>query len=153
MFKYFKLRHASCGVRDTNFTSDTENVRLGDFSYTWNEPGACTGVIDSYDACEFTDTTGITSKITRRCDAVGITTPRVLHVGGAISIEAILKVLEPSGHGAIDAVEGAVWRVERNGAVDFLGKYVRHEKEDGKYLNGVDGIVREPIYNWHPNQT
>lgn len=95
----------------------------------------------------------LAADVASRCAAVGITTPRVIHVGGAISIEAILKVLEPSGHGAIDAVEGAVWRVERNGAVDFLGKYVRHEKEDGKYLNGVGGIVRVPIYNWHPNQT
>jgi len=62
----------------------------------------------------------------------------------------MLAVLEPSGHGAIDPVEGAVWRCERNGVVDFLGKYVRQDKEDGKYLNGVNGIEREPIYNWNP---
>jgi hypothetical protein len=41
--------------------------------------------------------------------------------------------------------------MERKGVLDFLGKYVRPEKVDGKYLNGVGGIEREPIYNWHPS--
>ena len=83
-----------------------------------------------------------------RCAARQFITPRVLHVGGAISIEDILKILEPSGHGAIDPVEGAVWRVERDGAVDFLGKFVRPEKVDGKYLENISG--QPAIYNWHP---
>jgi hypothetical protein len=90
----------------------------------------------------------LASNVASRCGAAGIVTPRVIHVGGPISIESILAVLEPSGHGAQEAVEGAVWRVERKGVVDFLGKYVRPEKVDGKYLNGVGGIAREPIYNW-----
>jgi len=85
-----------------------------------------------------------------RLKRVGITIPRTIHIGGPMSIESMLAVLEPSGHGAIDPVEGAVWRCERNGIVDFLGKYVRQDKEDGKYLNGVNGIVRDPIYNWQP---
>lgn len=85
-----------------------------------------------------------------RCREVGIVTPRIIHVGGAISVESVLAMLEPSGHGALEDVEGAVWRCERKGVVDFLGKYVRPEKIDGKYLNGVNGIEREPIYNWKP---
>lgn len=85
-----------------------------------------------------------------RLKKVAIPTPRILHIGGPMSIVQMLAVLEPSGHGAIDPVEGAVWRCERNGVVDFLGKYVRPDKEDGKYLNGVGGIEREPIYNWQP---
>ena len=83
-----------------------------------------------------------------RCQELGFTTPRILHVGGPLSIAAMLAVLEPSGHGALDPVEGAVWRVERKGVVDFLGKYVRPEKVDGKYLHDISG--QPPIYNWQP---
>lgn len=92
----------------------------------------------------------LTLNVGLRCYKFGFTTPRLIHCGEAFSVEEMLKVLEPSGHGAIDPVEGAVWRVERDGVVDFLGKYVRPDKEDGKYLNGVGGIEREPIYNWRP---
>lgn len=38
-------------------------------------------------------------------------------------------------HGAIDPVEGCVWRVELDGKVDFLAKYVRPDKVDGQYLD------------------
>ena len=31
-----------------------------------------------------------------------------------------------------------MWRVEREGKVDFLAKFVRQGKIDGKYLNGDD---------------
>jgi len=83
-----------------------------------------------------------------RCAAQNFVTPRVLHVGEPISIDKILTMLEPSGHGAQDGVEGAVWRVERKGVVDFLGKYVRPDKVDGKYLETISGNA--PIYNWTP---
>lgn len=42
-------------------------------------------------------------------------------------------------HGATEDVEGAVWRVEREGRVDFLAKYVRPEKIDGKYFTNISG--------------
>jgi len=38
-----------------------------------------------------------------------------------------------------------VWRVEREGAVDFLAKYVRPEKADGCYLSEVSG--KDTIWN------
>ncbi|HRK29858.1 MAG TPA: RNA ligase family protein [Tepidisphaeraceae bacterium] len=76
-----------------------------------------------------------------RCRAAGLLVPNLLHVGGPISIKDVMAILEgdPGArgngfHGAIDPVEGAVWRCERQGAVDFLGKYVRPDKIDGKYL-------------------
>lgn len=57
---------------------------------------------------------------------------------------------EPSGfHGALDPIEGAVWRVEREGSVDFLAKYVRQDKTDGKYLPEISGAA--PIWHWRPN--
>lgn len=83
-----------------------------------------------------------------RCKAYGVPTPRTLHWGEAFSIESMLEVLEPSGHGALDSVEGAVWRCERKGEVDFLGKYVRPEKVDGKYLAEIS--KQPPVYNWQP---
>lgn len=69
------------------------------------------------------------------------TPPKLLHMGNPLSIQDALEKIKVSGHGAIDLVEGAIWRVERKGAVDFLVKYVRHDKEDGKYFpeknNGI----------------
>lgn len=46
-------------------------------------------------------------------------------------------------HGATEPAEGAVWRVERKGKVDFLVKYVRPDKEDGKYLFGEQPILNK----------
>lgn len=61
-------------------------------------------------------------------------TPRLISFGGPISIEEVEPMLYKSIHGPIDQVEGAVWRIERRGKVDFLAKYVRTSKVDGKYL-------------------
>jgi len=51
-------------------------------------------------------------------------------------------------HGALDPVEGAIWRVEREGRVDFITKYVRPDKVDGSYLESITG--REAVWNWRP---
>ena len=53
-----------------------------------------------------------------------------------------------NAHGAIDQIEGVVYRVEREGRVDFLAKYVRPEKKDGIYLPEISG--KEPVWNWQP---
>lgn len=86
-----------------------------------------------------------------RCSEYHFVNPRIIHVGGPISISEVMTILEPSGHGAIDKVEGAVWRCERKGVVDFLGKYVRPDKVDGCYLESQTGD--EPIFNWKPSIT
>ena len=83
----------------------------------------------------------------------GFVTPRLLHEGGPICVEEVLRLLEPSGHGALDPVEGAVWRVERADPrkglyVDFLAKYVRPDKVDGSYLPELTG--GDPVWNWKP---
>ena len=78
-----------------------------------------------------------------------LSTPALLHEGGACSIDHALHALGEYGrHGALDPVEGAVWRVERKGKVDFLGKYVRPGKVDGCYLESITG--GEPVYNIEP---
>lgn len=73
---------------------------------------------------------------------VGLITPCPIHIGGPLSVESAMDKLTKSNHGALEEVEGAVWRVERKGVVDFLCKYVRHSKIDGKYL--IDGAE---VYN------
>jgi hypothetical protein len=69
-----------------------------------------------------------------RVKALDFTVPNLLHMGSSFSVEDALNKITASGHGAIDEVEGAVWRVERKGTVDFLCKYVHHHKQDGKYM-------------------
>jgi hypothetical protein len=62
-------------------------------------------------------------------------------------VKSAMDILGEHGfHGAIDPVEGAVWRVEREGRVDFLAKYVGPDKKDGVYLPNVSGL--DPIWNW-----
>jgi ATP-dependent RNA circularization protein (DNA/RNA ligase family) len=61
--------------------------------------------------------------------------PKLVHMGQPIDVKNVMKILNKSGHGAIEGPEGAVWRIEREGQVDFLVKYVRSDKVDGKYLN------------------
>ena len=81
--------------------------------------------------------------------------PQLLSYGPPFSIAAAQKAIQVSGHGAIDPVEGAVWRVETKRSrdqpyyVDFLAKWVRPDKEDGCYLPEVSG--QPAIWNWQPD--
>lgn len=86
-----------------------------------------------------------------RVGAAGIERPHVVSVGPPLSIAAAMAHLGPLGrHGATDPVEGAVWRVERKGVVDFLGKYVRPDKVDGSYLTEISG--HPSVWNWRPTK-
>lgn len=84
---------------------------------------------------------------------IGLKLPvaHLLHIGCPISIKKIEKLIskESEGtygyHGALEPVEGAVWRCEREGKVDFLAKYVRSFKEDGKYFTENHD---ELTWNW-----
>lgn len=86
--------------------------------------------------------------------------PYVISIGPPMSIQDALNELGELGrHGAIDPIEGAVWRVERNEligkehggqrrwVVDYLAKYVRPDKQDGSYLESVTG--RPTVWNTH----
>lgn len=75
--------------------------------------------------------------------------PRLISDGPAFSLEQLREVLEPSGHGA-SVVEGAVYRVERRGVVDYLAKWVRPDKVDGCYLpEHNDGKIH---WHWKPDE-
>ncbi|MDO8972181.1 MAG: RNA ligase family protein [Saprospiraceae bacterium] len=78
-------------------------------------------------------------------------TPHVIECAEPITVEEALGRLGEFGyHGALDTAEGAVWRVERNNQVshgsqerrwevDFLTKFVRPDKQDGKYFPQITG--------------
>jgi hypothetical protein len=83
------------------------------------------------------------------CTIYGIQTTGLLHIGQPISIRNSIKLLGDGIYGNPEKPEGFVYRVERNSKVDFLAKWVRHDKEDGKYLskenpicnNGWEGLI------------
>jgi hypothetical protein len=80
---------------------------------------------------------------------VGLSTPSVISFGpGAFSIDEAIEHLRTPLHGEVEPVEGAVWRVERNGVFDFMCKWVRPDKVDGKYLPEVSGSG--VVWNWRP---
>jgi len=74
--------------------------------------------------------------------------PQLISVGPPMSIEVAVSKLSAEAHGAIDPVEGCVWRVESQGKVEFLAKYVRHDKVDGTYLK--QAAAGNPVWNWRP---
>ncbi len=95
----------------------------------------------------------------KRIANVSFSTPQLLHRGGALSVVDALELLQTFGfYGAMDEVEGAVWRIERNKptgkkggkerVVDYLVKYVRPEKKDGIFLPEISG--KKPFWNWLP---
>jgi hypothetical protein len=100
-------------------------------------------------------------QLIERIQPYGFVTPHLVHRGSPITVEEVMKKLGKHGfHGAVDEVEGAVWRVERQKptgkkgekrcVVDFLVKYVRPDKEDGIYLSSVSG--KKDVWNWEPDK-
>lgn len=69
------------------------------------------------------------------CAIHNIETAPLLHIGSPISIKSAIKELGTGHYGGTNKPEGVVYRVERDGSVDFLAKWVRADKEDGKYLD------------------
>jgi hypothetical protein len=69
-----------------------------------------------------------------------------IHAGGPISIEYAMLKMGGGWFGAEGGPEGAVWRVFHRGEVDFLVKYVRPDKVDGRYLPEISGC--NPVWNW-----
>lgn len=73
--------------------------------------------------------------------------PFSVSYGPAIAIKEAMSSLGTYGkHGALDPIEGVVWRVENKGKFDFMVKYVRPNKVDGEYLPELNG--GEEYWNW-----
>jgi hypothetical protein len=88
--------------------------------------------------------------VVHRCLEFRIPLPMLIHIGGPLSVEDAMEVHGKGGHGA-DEPEGVVYRVERKREFDFMAKWVRPDKVDGKYLPEVEGALTDkPIWNWRP---
>jgi hypothetical protein len=92
-------------------------------------------------------------------EAAGFTLPFLIHTGEPIEPRDAMEILGTYGrHGALDPVEGVVYRVERDKptgvkgekkrVVDYLVKYVRPDKADGIYLPDVASKIMQP-YEGH----
>lgn len=70
--------------------------------------------------------------------------PRLIHCGKSATVASLLDTLnfKTSRIKAVDNPEGMIYRVERNGKVDFLAKWVRSDFKTGQYLD-------KEIYNYH----
>jgi ATP-dependent RNA circularization protein (DNA/RNA ligase family) len=82
----------------------------------------------------------------------GLQTPRQLHEGKPVTVDALLPLLNEKTKGleSVESPEGMVYRVERKGKVDFLAKYVRPDFQSGKFCINVkeeDLIWNVPIQN------
>lgn len=64
----------------------------------------------------------------------GFIVPRLIHLGQPYPAKCAIEAIKTSGHGAVGGAEGFVYRVERNGVVDFLAKYIPPGRDVGKYL-------------------
>lgn len=69
------------------------------------------------------------------CYKHGIETVPLLHIGQPVKIKTMIKEMGKGHYGdPAEGPEGFVYRCERLVKVDFLAKYVRADKQDGKYL-------------------
>lgn len=71
------------------------------------------------------------------CYKRGIKLVRELHCGEPIYIEDAYEKIKYNAFGGDKSPEGIVYRCERNGEFDFAAKWVRSDKQDGKYLDKV----------------
>lgn len=75
-----------------------------------------------------------------RVDAAGIRRAHVISDGPAMSQTAAVEALGEFGfHRALEQPEGAVWVLETRGEFNCIAKHVIPEKEDGKYLENLNG--------------
>ncbi|MCE9579235.1 MAG: RNA ligase family protein [Deltaproteobacteria bacterium] len=88
-----------------------------------------------------------------RATAARLPIATVLHDGGALPVdEADARLGVHGHHGAIDAAEGVMYRLERGDEVVVLAKRVRPTKRDGIYLADHSGA--DHVWNsWHDEAT
>lgn len=77
--------------------------------------------------------------------------PHVFHDGGALPLSVVEGL--SSHHGAIDPMEGVVyrWERQREGRVLMLAKWVRPGKVDGLYLDDKGTRETPELWNWRPD--
>jgi len=95
----------------------------------------------------------LVAEVEQRVAAVGLVpVPSMPGTSGEpVSIKDAMGWLGKHGFYGAYIPEGAVWRVEREGRVDFVVKYVRPDKVDGIFLpEAKQSVVDEPVWNWRP---
>jgi len=86
--------------------------------------------------------------LTQLCARFAVPMPKVMHFGSPMPVETAMALHGAGNHGLLDEPEGCVWRVERRGVFDFMVKWVRPDKVDGKFLPELTGEA--PVWNWRP---
>ena len=101
-----------------------------------------------------------TIELVKICGLFNFPMVPILHIGCPITVNSVKTFLERSKSSRTgnypewfsyeegEYPEGAVWRLESNKGVEFLAKWVRPDKEDGKYLPEVSG--GDSVWNWEP---
>lgn len=89
------------------------------------------------------------SELSGRLALYLVNEPPLIHKGDSISVESALNLLGDYGKTgiALDRVEGMVWRTERKGKVEFLGKYVNPDFVPGKYFHEDDSPEWNPGFS------
>lgn len=75
--------------------------------------------------------------------------PVTLSDGPVLPLDELTELIKVSHHGG-EFSEGAIYRCERNGEVDFLGKYVNPVHICGKYFSETPEKL---IWNWNQNKS
>jgi hypothetical protein len=106
----------------------------------WHEPFVIFDIMEGHKRLPWST---MRSRVINR----GFIAPLEINYGPSCSVELAMERIGKHGfHGAVDPVEGAVWRVERNGEFDFMAKFVRPDKVDGLYLTEKTG--QPDVWNW-----
>jgi hypothetical protein len=87
--------------------------------------------------------------IIHKATRAALPSPYRISSGEPFSVEKAIEAIATPRHGELDPVEGAVWRVERHGEFDFICKWVRPDKMDGKFIPEFSG--GDAIWNWRPD--
>lgn len=87
-------------------------------------------------------------ELCNRAEAFEIPLPKLISLSGVMSVDDAMIAHGGGVHGLLDEAEGVAFRVERKGEFDFMVKWVRPDKVDGKFLPEISG--GEPIWNWRP---
>ena len=91
------------------------------------------------------------SDLNNHVHSFGFTTPRIIALGWqSRPVDQMLRRLNVATKYPVVAngtPEGMIFRVERNGRVDFLAKYVRNDFEPGIYLPEISG--NNPVWNFN----
>lgn len=112
--------------------------------YRLDDPFVAFDIIRGHERIPYSD-------FVSRCTDCEIPTVPLLHLGKAVSVESANAMLGDKGYyRAItpDKAEGVVYRVEHEGSFEFMAKWVRPDKVDGKYLVGAGHGATVATWNW-----